>query len=270
MDVGRLALSEISTQQWSLQQDLDACEERGIKAIGVWNFKLEELDNEDVRAELENRSFETTNFCFTGLFTKETEEGRQEAIDEVKATLDWASELGVDTVLTVVGGVNGFHPAEARTIVRQGLEAVLPRAEELGIKLAVEPFHPMYAHEWSIVTSLDEGIELVEEFDSPALGLMIDTYHFWWDRTWEIQLERAGKDNIFGVQISDWRTPTRSFEDRTIPGRGAVPFEDIIGKLEALGYEGHYGLEIFSEEIWEEPDRYPDMLDETVEWFSSI
>lgn len=270
MERERLGLSGITTQQWSLRQDVDSCVDRGLGAVGLWQFKMEDWSTTDVKDLLEDHGLEAPTLCFGGLFTGSTEEERRQAVEDTRRALQQAEESGAQCVLIVGGPIGELHPSEARKKVVKSLKELLPDAEETGVTLALEPFHPMYATEWCMIHTLDDALDILDEIGSRHLEIMVDTYHIWWDSNWSEGLERAGAERIASVQIADWRDPTRSFEDRTVPGRGVVPFRDIIGKLEEIGYTGFYELELFSEELWEDVSGYPDVLDETVEWFESL
>ena len=43
---------------------------------------------------------------------------------------------------------------ESRKQIRDGIEAILPHAEAAGVKLAIEPLHPMYADDRSAINTM--------------------------------------------------------------------------------------------------------------------
>ena len=150
--------------------------------------------------------------------------------------------------------VCGAHPAvpldEARDQVAAGIEALLPLAEELQVKLSIEPLHPMYADARSAVNTMSSANELCERIDHPMVGVAVDVYHVWWDPHLEQEISRCGQ-RIFAFHVCDWRTPTRDFlTDRGLMGEGCIPIRRIRGWVENAGFGGFIEVEIFSDEFW--------------------
>ena len=99
--------------------------------------------------------------------------------------------------------------AEARKQVQDGIAACLPHAESLGVQLAIEPLHPMYAGDKSCVNSLHSAREIWEALDHELVGVAIDVYHVWFDEYLEAEIAAAGAaDKIFGFHVCDGVIPT--------------------------------------------------------------
>ena len=148
--------------------------------------------------------------------------------------------------------------AEARAQIREGIEALLPLAEELGVRLAIEPLHPMYADTRSAVTDMASANEMVEAIASPMVGVAVDVYHLWFDPNLEQEIARAGSfapggpaGSVFAFHVCDWRTPTRDLlTDRGLMGEGCINIPQIRGWVERAGFGGFIEVEIFSNEYW--------------------
>jgi sugar phosphate isomerase/epimerase len=161
----------------------------------------------------------------------------------------------------LTGPAGDLPPDEARATVVEGLRALGDEAERLGVPVGLEP---MSSHHpgWTMVTTVGEGAELIEEAGGDGLGLTFDTWHLWDTATLEEDLRRFS-DRIVAVHVGDWREPTRSWCDRVLPGDGVIDLERVLGALGAAGWEGFYELEIFSDDgtfgnafedsLWGEP-----------------
>ncbi|MEM1109097.1 MAG: sugar phosphate isomerase/epimerase family protein [Planctomycetota bacterium] len=177
---------------------------------------------------------------------------RQEAIDHNKVMLDEAAALGADQVVLVVGAVPGMPLSEARKQTADGIAACLAHAEEVGVKLSIEPLHPMYAGDKSCVNRMAEGREICEQLSSPWLGMAVDVYHVWWDPDLDREIELAGQQGtLFGFHICDWRLETRHLlTDRGLMGDGCIDIAGIQAKVAAAGFTGFNEVEVFSEQYW--------------------
>jgi len=132
-------------------------------------------------------------------------------------------------------------------------------AEELGIKLGIEPLHPMYADTRSAINTLKQANDMAEEIGSDKVGVVVDVYHLWWDPDLQAEIRRCGElGKLFAFHICDWKVPTGDMlNDREIMGKGCIPVPQIREWVEATGFEGPHEVEIFSHHYWEQDqDRY--------------
>ena len=76
------------------------------------------------------------------------------------------------------GAVPSIPLAEARRQVGDASTAMIPHAETCGVKLAVEPIHPMYACRMvSCINRLHEAREICESLKYPLVGMAVDVCH---------------------------------------------------------------------------------------------
>jgi sugar phosphate isomerase/epimerase len=144
-------------------------------------------------------------------------------------------------------------PGDDRAAILDGIRAIADAGRRHDVRVALEPIQREFAHFWTIVSSLDEAAALVDEAGADV-GLMYDVWHLWREPLAQIERHR---DRIYGVHLADWRDPTRSTNDRVLPGDGIVDLGPILG---ALRWDGLYDLEIFSDadlsgSLWAEPPR---------------
>jgi sugar phosphate isomerase/epimerase len=171
-------------------------------------------------------------------------------------------------VLVISGPIDRLTFAEADRAVVDGLRQLAPEAERLGIGLALEALHPMDMTQWTTVPTVDKALDLIDQVDSVWVGLMLDLYNAWWDPGLKRAIERAGS-RILGVQLADWRNPTRSFTDRAVPGDGVAPLAQYIEWVERTGYRGWYDVEIFSDALWALNDYRP-VIEKCREWWGRV
>ncbi len=198
-----------------------------------------------------------------GFFPAESDSARQEAIDRNKVYLDEAREIGADMVVLVVGALPGQPLSESRRQVQDGIAALSDHAAQSGVKLAIEPLHPMYAGDKSCVNRMAEAREICEAVQSPWVGIAADVYHIWWDPDVEQELRLSAEQNtLFGFHICDWRLNTRHLlTDRGLMGDGCIDVRHFRQLVESLGFDGYHEVEVFSEEYWGwDQEKYLDLI----------
>ncbi len=249
-ELARLCVHTITTKPWSLKEDIGRYARAGVSGITVWRNALEPHGVAESARMLKDSGLAVVSLCRGGFFPASTGEGRQEAIDDNLRALDEAATIGAPLIVLVCGAVPGMPLAEARRQIAAGIAAVLPAAEARGVRLAIEPLHPMYAADRSAVNTLAQANDMAERINHPSLGVTVDVYHLWWDPQLEREIARAGK-RIFSFHVCDWRTETRDLlNDRGLPGNGCIDIKQIRSWVEATGFDGFIEVEIFSNQYW--------------------
>lgn len=190
------------------------------------------------------------SLCRGGFFPALNASDRAKAIDDNRKAIEEAATIGAPIVVLVCGAKPDLPSSESRKQILDGIAAVLPDAEATGVKLAIEPLHPMYADTRSAVSTMAQANDMLEMLDSPAVGIALDVYHTWWDQNLETEIARAGQ-SILAFHVNDWRTPTRDLlNDRALMGQGCINIPEIRGWVENAGFDGYLEVEIFSNEYW--------------------
>ena len=78
--------------------------------------------------------------------------------------------MGAPLVVLVCGAVPGQSLVESKKIT-DGIAATLSLAEALGVKLAIEPLHPMYADDRSAINTLATANDVCDELNHPLVGI---------------------------------------------------------------------------------------------------
>ena len=155
-----------------------------------------------------------------------------------------------DVVLCCTGPAGERDARTARAIVVEGLREAARVAAQVGTRLAIEPMREQVRATQTIVTTLEDTVELIEEIGDDRVGIVFDTWHLW-DSPHVLDSARRFGRQVAGVQVADYRDPPRTARDRMIPGEGCANLPALFDALEAGGYEGWYDIEIFSDELWQ-------------------
>lgn len=252
IDFSRLCIHTITTKPWSIEEAAGAFSKAGVKGITVWRDALNGRDIRRTGNMLRDAGLEIVSLCRGGFFPHADNTRRNEAIDDNRKAIDEAAELGAPLIVLVCGAHPGQPLTESRKQIKEGIEAVLPHAAAAGVKLAIEPLHPMYADDRSAINTLSQANDMAEAIASPWVGVAVDVYHLWWDPHLKSEIERCGKNNqLFAFHICDWKTPTTDLLlDRGLMGEGCIPVREIRSWVETTGFAGYCEVEIFSTKYW--------------------
>jgi sugar phosphate isomerase/epimerase len=251
-DLSRLCVHTITTKPWPIEEAARQFSKAGIGGITVWRDALAGRDIRQTGHLLREHNLKVVSLCRGGFFPHADAAGRQLAIDDNRRAVDEAAALGAPHVVLVCGAVPGQPLAESRKQIRDGIAAVLPHARAAGVKLAIEPLHPMYADSRSAVNTLAQANDLAGELDSPWVGVAVDVYHLWWDPALETEISRCGRNgHLLAFHLCDWKTPaTDLLNDRGLMGEGCIALRQIRGWVEKAGFTGFNEVEIFSNRYW--------------------
>ena len=240
-------------QQWTLKQAVEGIARAKLGAISVWREKLLELGVKEAARLLNGSGLAVTGLSFAGLVTSSDKAEAAKARDEVRRVFDEAAAIKAPSVVFVAGGVDprdkDIKAARARAV--EGLAALVPHARAAGVKIALEPLHPMICATRSVLSTIklaNEWCDAVAAED--VVGIAVDTYAVWWDPELEEGIARAGK-RICAFHLSDWLADTQDLRlDRGMMGDGLIDIPRIRRMVEAAGYTGYREIEIFSARNW--------------------
>ncbi len=251
--LSRLCIHTVTTKPLALPAAVKAYRELGAAGITVWREALKPLGIKESARILADSGLKMVSLCRGGFFPAIDESNRQKALDDNRLVIDEAAAIGAPLLVLVCGAMPGIPLAEARRQIAEGIAAIIPHAAKAGVKLGIEPLHPMYADTRSAISTLWQANDIVEELRSPHVGVTIDVYHVWWDDQLESQIARAGHaGSIFSYHVCDWRSPTRDLLlDRGMMGEGCIPLRQIRSWIENAGFDGMIEVEIFSNDFWQ-------------------
>jgi sugar phosphate isomerase/epimerase len=225
-----------------------------VKGITVWRDALEGRNAKQTGQMLRDHNLTIVSLCRGGFFANKDSIRRKDALDDNRRAIEEATELGTSLIVLVSGADPAQSLEDSRKQIRDGIAALLPEAAAAGVKLAIEPLHPMYADTRSAINTLAQANDMAEKLNSPWVGVTVDVYHLWWDPDLEREITRCGEHNhLFAFHISDWKTPTADMlMDRGIMGEGCIPVKKIRSWVESAGFDGFNEVEIFSDACWKQ------------------
>jgi sugar phosphate isomerase/epimerase len=252
-DLARLSLNQATTQNWGMAETIDGCARAGIGWIGLWRHKVAELGIAETAGRMRAAGLRASSLCRGGFFPAATESERRERIDDNLRALDEAALVEAPVLVLVSGPAADRDLDGARRQVEEGICALLPHAMERGVRLAIEPLHPMFAGDRSVVVTLAQANAMVERIGSDFVGVAVDVYHVWWDPNVYEEIARAAKW-ILGFHLSDWLVPPPDhLLGRGMMGDGVIELRRLRVAVEAVGYRGPMEVEIFNQRIWDTP-----------------
>ncbi|MFB6955885.1 sugar phosphate isomerase/epimerase family protein [Streptomyces sp. NPDC056309] len=266
----RFSINQMTVKQLSLPELVDTCLELGVPGVGLWREPVRAYGVEAAAKLVRDAGLTVTTLCRGGFLTAIDPVERAEALGDNHAAIDEAAALGTDTLVLVSGGLpagsKDLHGARER--IADALAVLGPYAAERGVRLAIEPLHPMYAADRCVVSTLTQALDLAERFPAGQVGVTVDTYHIWWDDTAPEQIARAGAGGrIHTFQLADWTTPLPEgvLNGRGQIGDGSIDMREWKRYVEAAGYTGAIEVELFNDELWARDGR--EVLAETADRF---
>ncbi len=240
-------------EQCGFAEAVDICLKHGITSIAPWRDQVAKAGLDEAVRIVKSNGIKLTGLCRGGFFPAANAADWQKNLDDNRRAIDEAAAFSADCLVLVVGGLPGSSKdiVAARQMVFDGIAAVLPHAQAAGVKLAIEPLHPMYAADRACVNTLGQALDMCEQLGEDV-GVAVDVYHVWWDPDLAKQIARAGRmKRIFAHHICDWLVPTKDMLlDRGMMGDGVIDLKGIRRMVEAAGFFGAQEVEIFSAENW--------------------
>ncbi|MGG6381773.1 sugar phosphate isomerase/epimerase family protein [Paenarthrobacter sp. NEAU-H11] len=255
-DFARLSINSATTKKWTLAQVVEGCVNAGIPAIGPWRDRVAEAGLDKAARLIKDAGLRVSSLCRGGFLTAPDAAGQAAALADNRAAILEAVALDTRELFLVVGGL---APGEkdvvaARRRVADRLADLVPFARENGVRLVLEPLHPMYAADRALISTLGQALDLAAPFDASTVGVAVDTFHVWWDPELKSQIERAGREGrLASYQVCDFNMPIAAdpLLSRGYMGDGVVDFATIGAWVRDAGYTGDIEVEIFNQDIWD-------------------
>jgi len=248
----KLCVHTQTTKPWTIEECISHFSAAGIKGISIWRHLLEGKDLKSIKSMLDAHQMEVVSLVRGGFFPAVDAKQRDLALEDNRLAINQAAALGAPLLVLVCGADPQQSLEVSRQQIQKGIIALIPHAQNNGVKLAIEPLHPMYAGDKSAVVSLGQANDMCEAIASPWVGIAIDVYHLWWDNELKNEIIRCGKNkNVLAFHVCDWRVPTFDFlTDRGLMGEGCIPVRQIRMWVEEAGFDGYNEVEVFSERLW--------------------
>ncbi|WP_405145494.1 sugar phosphate isomerase/epimerase [Sphaerisporangium sp. NBC_01403] len=251
--LSRLSLNQWTTRRFGVAEAVDGCARFGIPAIGLWRQQVAEQGLAASAKLVRDAGLRVSSLCRGGFLTAGDPAGAASALDDNRRAIDEAATLDADCLVLVVGGLPGDSRdlAGARARVGEALDELVPYALESGVRLALEPLHPMYCADRAVLSTLGQAVDLASRWPVEAVGVVVDTFHVWWDPEVLDQIARAG-ERITSFQVCDFLVPLPAdvLLGRGMMGDGVIDFRPLRSAVDAAGYAGPIEVEIFNADVW--------------------
>lgn len=269
-DLSKLCIHTITTKPWALEKALDKYAAKGVSGISVWQNAIEQMGAQKAGELISGYDIDVVSYVRGGFFPSTSAASRNKAIDDNKKLLEEAAAINAPLLVLVVGSSPDQSLETSREQIKDGIEAILPFARSVGVKLAIEPLHPMYAHSRSAVNTLRQANDMAIAIDDDHVGVAVDVYHVWWEEYLQKEIQRCGDhDKLFAYHICDFKAPMDDFlNDRGLMGDGCIDLKKMAGWVKAAGFDGYHEVEVFSNHYWSmDQDEF---LDKIIDRYNSI
>jgi sugar phosphate isomerase/epimerase len=240
---------------------IDAVARAGFGMIAPWRREIEGGKVSAVAKQIRDAGLALSGYCRSTYIPATDTHAFRKNIDVNKRALDDAATLGAPCFVMVVGSlpIGSRNLEAARQQVKEACTELAVYGKSMGVKIALEPLHPVYAADRSCLTLLSEALDWCDDINDPWVGVVIDCYHVWWDPQLTRDIARAGR-RILAYHVCDWLVPTIDvLNDRGMMGDGIIDLKAMRAAIEATGYSGAVEVEIFSAQNWWKRDM-PDIL----------
>lgn len=254
LDFSLLSINTATTRaQHTLEQAIRDYAAAGVAGIAPWRDKLAECGVGRAAQLIADHGLTVTGLCRGGMFPWNDAARRQAVRDDNLKAIEEAAAIKAQCLILVCGGLpaGSRDVTGAREMVAEMIAEIAPLARAADVPLAIEPLHPMYAADRSVINTLAQANDLCDRIGQ-GVGVAVDVYHVWWDPNVAREIARAGAaGRIHAFHLCDWRVPTRDLLlDRAMMGDGAIDLKHLRNLVEGAGYAGLYEVEIFSELDW--------------------
>ena len=255
--LSRFSLNQATVKYATLPEAVAVIVDAGIPSIGLWREPVADFGLAASAKLVASAGLRVSSLCRGGFFTHPAGVARDAALDDNRRAIEEAATLGAPTLVLVAGGLpeGSRDLVGARARVADALAVLAPEAAAAGVVLSIEPLHPMYAADRAVVSTLGQALDLAEQFSPTEVGVVVDTFHIWWDPELAAQIARAGRGGrIASYQVCDWVTPIAAdpLLSRGYPGTGHIDFAAITRQVLDAGYVGDIEMEIFRQEVWDD------------------
>jgi sugar phosphate isomerase/epimerase len=254
-DRSRLSLNQITTDRWSVGEAVEGCVRHGIPSIALWRHKIKSTGLASCVQLVKDAQLHVSSVCRGGMFPGSNAAERRRNIEDNYRAVDEAAALNAASLVMVVGGSNAVGLEEARKMVADGIAALVPYARQHGVRIGLEPLHPMYAADRSVLVTIGQALDLASAYPAHEVGLILDTFHIWWDPLIAELITRS-TGRIYGFHVSDWLVPLPDLlMGRGLMGDGAIDNHKLRLLVDQAGYLGPIEVEIFNRALWDsDPD----------------
>jgi sugar phosphate isomerase/epimerase len=229
----RISVNVLSALLQPFADDITMLRDLGIDHVGIMTPKMEAVGWDKGRDMIRAAGLRVSNIA-----------GEARVLTEA---IELAAATGASVAYICSGGAKGAPWRTATAAFADMMSPHVARANELGVRLAVEPTNPLRT-DVSFVFTLRDAADLAR---ATGIGVVLDVYSCWYERDLDAVV-RDNLDLLALVQISDFVIGTLNTPNRAVIGDGDIPLERLLGMVLEAGYGGAFDLEILGPRIEEE------------------
>ena len=250
-----LSLNQVTTrEQWDFAAAVDGYRRAGLDAMAVWFDKLRACGVGEGTKLLRDAGMSVTGYCVGGLVTSKDRASWRKRVEENRRMLEEAAAIGSPCLVFIGGGLDDGDKnlSDARSRAKEAVAALIPTAKATGVRIALEPLHPMVCAFRSVLCTLGQANDWIDELGAPPeVGIAYDTYNVWWDPDLAAQTKRS-HGRIAAFHVADWLSDTTDLRtDRGMPGEGVIDLPYLRQLVSQAGYEGRCEIEVLSTRWWQ-------------------
>ncbi|GGM62184.1 sugar phosphate isomerase/epimerase family protein [Microbacterium saperdae] len=266
-----LSINQATTRPYALTDTARASSAAGVRHLGLWLEPVAELGAAETVRLLDETGIRATSMSRTGFVADKSGAALHSALDDVRRAIELSAAVGAPTLSFIAGGLapgdRDLRAGAGR--VRDALEVLAPEARAAGVRLQLEPLHPLFATSRSVVTTVRQALGIIEGLPVESVGILVDAYATFWDADLHDALLAAG-ERIAGYQVNDFVLPLPAEDHmlgRLLPGEGGIDLDAITASVIQAGYTDPIEVEVFHEQLWALP--LETIIERTVRTFTT-
>ena len=249
----KYSLCELAFPDTSIEEDIEIAVAAGATGISIDEGKMGDAAPADVAQKLRAAGLRAAACipAVMAIMPGEVVKGPDDVAERVTLMCEGVrklAELQPTSILCLTGPAGSLPPAEARKRAAEGLHQLAAVADSEGVPLSFETFRYSDPQNYSMIFGLEDAVAFLNEAGRPDVPLCYDVWHLWGSSGRLLELTRELAPRINVVQLNDYREPTRSWQDRVLPGDGVADLPGIITALRAGGFDSWFDLEVFSDD----------------------
>jgi 2-keto-myo-inositol isomerase len=251
----RFAINPATTMPYDFETDLAAYQKAGFHHMELWIDKLDKYMQKHELAEartlLAKHELELVGACCAVELMLKDVKTNPPRLADLKRKLELCQKLNCPTLIIVPDFPKQSDPGVYGT-VEKNLKVAAGIAADYNVKLALE-----FIQGCKLIGTLSTAKDLVRAVNHPNLGILLDLFHFWMDRSHVEDIDDLKPSELLLVHLNETRSgPPECIAgdgDRVFPGQGRGNVAEMVKRIKATGYDGFWSLELFDKKVWEWP-----------------
>lgn len=245
-------------KNYDLNEFVDLCLKYNFKGASLSDNDIKLFGSSKINDIFNKNGLIISTFSKIGPLDFFSNQSMNESIEKGKKTIEIASSINAKDCVIIAGGLsNRYSHDDALNRIEYILSELILHSKLYGIKLSVEPLHPFFGASRGCINTLYDAHQFLQRFEYGDIGIILDTFHIWWDRQFEKSLSMIPSQQITSLQIADWSKEIKDpFTDRSMPGEGIIQFRPLLNKIFSHGYNGYIDFEIISNYWKSQPIKY--------------